>query len=58
MYVFFSPVNPGSGIIPSGQLNYCNFEHLNLSGKELNVTDITEEQFLKEKKKNPVTLGL
>ena len=44
--VFFSPVKLESGIIPSGQLNYSNFERLNLPGKELNVTDITEQQFL------------
>ena len=37
---------PKSGIIPSGQLNYSNFEHLNVPGKELNVTDATEKQFL------------
>ena len=43
-FLHFSPVKPESGIIPSGQLNYSNFEHLNLPGKELNVTDITEQQ--------------
>ena len=26
-----------------------NYEHLNLPGKEFNVTDITEQQFLEEK---------
>ena len=30
IYIFFSLVKPESGIIPSGQLNYSNFEHLNL----------------------------
>ena len=30
--VFFSQAKPESGIIPSGQLNYSNFEHLNLPG--------------------------
>ena len=44
--VFFRPVKPEMGIIPSERLNYSNFEHLNLPGKELNVTDITEQQFL------------
>ena len=54
---FFSPVNPKLGIIQSGQLNYSNLEYLNLPGKELNVTDITEQQFFLEKQ-NLVTLGL
>ena len=40
------PVNPESGIIPSGQLDYSNFEYSNIPGKELNVNDITEQQFL------------
>ena len=51
--VSFSPVKLELGMIPSGQLNYST---LNLPGKELNVTDITEQQFLQEKQ-NPVTLG-
>ena len=34
-----------------------NYEHLNFPGKELNVTDITEQYFLEEKQK-PGTLGL
>ena len=46
MYVFFSPVNPEKGIISSGQLNYSNFEYLNIPGKEFNVIDITEQLFL------------
>ena len=46
IYIFFSPVNPESGIIQSGLLNYSNIEYSNISGKELNVTDITEQQFL------------
>ena len=57
MCLFFIPVNPESGIIPLGQSNYSNFEFLNLPGIELNVTDITEQQFFKEKQ-NPVTLRL
>ena len=44
--VFFSPVNPELGIIPSGQLSYSNFEYLNIPCKKLNVNDITEQQFL------------
>ena len=34
-----------SGVIPSGQKKKKTFisEHLNFSGKELNVTDITEQ---------------
>ncbi len=49
--VFFSLVKP------SGQLDYSNFKHLNLPSKELNVTDITEQQFLYEKQ-DPVTIDL
>ena len=41
MYALFSPVKPESGI-PSGQKSF-NYEHLNYPGKELNVTDITEQ---------------
>ena len=43
--VFFSPVNPESGIIQSGQLNYPNFKYSKIPAKELNGTDITEQQF-------------
>ena len=38
----FGPVKLESGIIPSGQKSF-NYEHLNFPGKELNVTDITEQ---------------
>ena len=38
-------------------INYSNSERLNIPGKELKVTDITEQQFLEEKQ-NPITLGL
>ena len=48
--VFSSPVNPLSGIIKSGQLNYSNFEYQNIPGKDFNVIDITEQQFLKKNK--------
>ena len=46
IYIYFNPVKPESGIIQSGQLNYSNFKYLYIPGKELNVTDITEQQFL------------
>ena len=42
VYALFGPVKPGSRIIPSGQKSF-NYEHLNFPGKELNVTDITEQ---------------
>ena len=42
IYVVFNPVKPESGIIPSGQKSF-NYEHLNFPGKELNVTNITEQ---------------
>ena len=41
--VLFGPVKPELGVIPSGQKNYSKSEHLNFPGKELNVTDITEQ---------------
>ena len=40
--ILFGPVKPKSVIIPSGQKSF-NYEHLNFPGKELNVTDITEQ---------------
>ena len=43
IYIFlFGPVKPELGGIPSGQKTF-NCEPLNFSGKELNVTDITEQ---------------
>ena len=46
--VLFSPVKLKLGGIPSGQKTKTknktfNGEHLNFPGKELNVTDITEQ---------------
>ena len=41
--VLFGPVKPELGVIPSGQKIPFNCEHLNIPGKELNVTDITEQ---------------
>ena len=41
--LLFSPVKPELGVIPSGQKKPFNSEHLNFPGKELNVTDITEQ---------------
>ena len=46
MYVFFGPVKPELGVIPSGQENHSEAEHLNFPGRELNVTNITEQYFL------------
>ena len=40
--VLFGPVKPESGIIPS-EKNSFKYEHLNFPGKELTVTDITEQ---------------
>ena len=31
------------GTIPSGQINYSNFEYLNIPGKELTVNRFTEQ---------------
>ena len=46
--VLFGLVKPELGVIPSGQKKKqkqktFNSEHLNVPGKELNVTDITEQ---------------
>ena len=47
--VLFGPVKPKLGVIPSRQKKKTNkkktfnYEHLNFPGKELNVTDITEQ---------------
>ena len=40
--VLFGPVKLELGVIPLGQKTF-NSEHLNFPGKELNVTDITEQ---------------
>ena len=49
--VFFNPVNPEKGTIPSGQSNYPNFEYLNIPGKEINVNKFTEQILFQEKTK-------
>ena len=41
--ILFGPVKPELGVIPSGQENYSRVNTLNFPGKELNVTDITEQ---------------
>ena len=41
--VLFDPVKPELGVIPLGQENYSRVNILDLPGKELNVTDITEQ---------------
>ena len=42
--VYYSgPVNPELGVLPPGQKKIFNSEPLNSPGKELNVTDITEQ---------------
>ena len=33
--------------MPSGRINYSNFEYLNTPGKELNVNNFTEQVLLK-----------
>ena len=42
VWVLFGPVKPELGGIPSRKKTF-NSEHLNFPGKELNVTDITEQ---------------
>ena len=43
--VLFGPVKPELGVIPAGQKQKKKFnsEHLNFSGKERNVIDITQQ---------------
>ena len=48
--VLFDPLKPELGVIPSGQENHSKTEHLHFPGRELNVINITEQYFLKEKK--------
>ena len=43
--VVFGPVKPELGVIPSGQENYSKAEHLNFPGREINVNNITEDQY-------------
>ena len=43
VYILFSPDKPESGIIRRGTVKLFNYKHLNLPGKELNVTDFTEQ---------------
>ena len=40
------------GTIPSGQMNYSNFECLNIPSKELNVNRFTEQIILFQGKTN------
>ena len=37
--------------IPSGQIDYTNFEYLNIPGKEFNVNKFTEQMILFQEKK-------
>ena len=52
MYVFFIAVNLKKETIPSGQINYSNFEYLIIPGKDLKVNDNPEQIFFQEKKAN------
>ena len=55
--MFFNPVNLEWGTIPSGQIDYSNFEYLNIPGKELNVNRFTEQISFQEKKQYSVTFS-
>ena len=46
----FGPVKPELGVIPSGQENHSKTEHLNFPGREVSVTDITEQNISLKKK--------
>ena len=50
--VLFGPFKPELGVIPSGQENHSKAQHLNFSGRELNVIDFTEQYFFKDKTKD------
>ena len=47
-----SPVKPELGVIPSGQENIR--EYLDLPGKELNVSIIQSNNFIKKKTTKPI----
>ena len=49
--VFFSPVNPELGTIPSRQINHSNFEYLDIPGKDLNVNKFPEQIISFQEKK-------
>ena len=53
IYRILSPVKPELGVIPSGQENIR--EYLNLPGKELNVSIIQSNNFIKKKTTKPIT---
>ena len=50
IYRILSPVKPELGVIPSGQENIR--EYLDLPGKELNVSIIQSNIFIKKKQRN------
>ena len=50
--VFFSPINPEAGTIPSRQINYLNFEYLNIPGIEFSENKFTEQIILFSEKNN------
>ena len=50
--VFFNSVNLEQGTIPSGQINYSNFQYLNIPGKEVNVNRFTEQIISFQEKTN------
>ena len=56
--VFFGPVKPEFGVIPSGQENHSRAEHLNFPGREFKVINFTEQYFFKRKNQRPVPLDL
>ena len=41
-------LNLEEGTIPPGQINYLNFECLNIPGKELNVNKFTDQMILSQ----------
>ena len=53
IYRILSPVKPELGVIPSGQENIR--EYLDLPGKELNVSIIQSNNFIKKKTTKPIT---
>ena len=54
--VFFNPINPELGTIPSGQINYSNLEYSNIPGRKFNVNKFTGQIILFQEKKNRTQL--
>ena len=53
--VFFNPINPAKGTITSEQINYSNFDYLDIPGKALNINEGTDQNLVPFKEQNDDT---